>query len=125
MSDDRMAEMLALYADSNGVRTCAVPEAVLGEEACSEFESLVELARHLETRMRPVAAPPAFVESLGRELVEEAERRIVLRKRRHRIAMISAAAAGALVSAASVVGGIVMLIRWLRTRSRGRQMSTA
>lgn len=120
-----MAEILALHLESNGVGTGAESTVVLSEEARRELDMLLRLARHLEGRMQPVAVPPAFARSLGRELVEEAERRIALRKRRHRIAMIGAAAAGALVSVASVVGGIVVLIKWLRGRAERRQVSPA
>lgn len=125
MREEKIAEMLALHLEDNGVGTEAGTAVVLSEEARKELDVLLRLARHLEGRMQPVAVPPAFARSLGRELVEEAERHIAMQKRRHRIAMISAAAAGAVVSVASVVGGIVMLIKWLRGRAEGRQVSAA
>jgi hypothetical protein len=62
---------------------------------------------------------------LGDELVREAKHRRLKREKRHRIAVISAAVAGGIVSIASLVGGIVVLVKWLRTRSEARQASTA
>jgi hypothetical protein len=125
MREERIAEALAAHVEKGGVRTFTEEVTDLAEEERHEVESLVRLADCLEARMQPVQASPAFVQSLRQELVEVAERRIAERERRHRIAMISAAVAGAVVSVASLVGGIVVLIKWLRTRTEARQASTA
>ena len=117
-----MAEALAAHLE--GV-DASMPHADLASEKRAEMASLLQLADRLDARMNPVHPSPAFVRSLGEELVREAERRIAKREKRHRIAVVSAAVAGAIVSVASLVGGIVMLVKWLRTRSEARQASTA
>ena len=89
----------------------------------AELESLLYIADCLDARMTPRRPSRDFVDSLGRELVREAQRRAETREKRHRIAVISAAVAGAVVSIASVVGGIVVLVKWLRTRDA--QQATA
>lgn len=97
----------------------------INQEDRDELEALLRLADHLDRRMKPVRPAPAFVQSLGEELVREAESRMRRRERRHRIAVISAAVAGGIVSVASLVGGIVVLVKWLRTRGGARQVSAA
>ena len=121
-ASDPMADLLASHVDA-GVESFAVSE--LSAEDRAELASLVKLARALDAKMTPARPSPAFVQSLGRELVDEAARRARQRTKRHRVAVISAAVAGAIVSVASVVGGIVMLVKWLRTRADARQPSTA
>ncbi len=125
MREDRLAEALAARAPGAGAEILPEQKADLTEEERRELESLVRLASHLEARMEPMRPSHAFVESLGEELVEAAERRRAEQKRRHRITVISAAVAGTVVSIASLVGGIVVLVRWLRTRTEARQASAA
>ena len=129
MRGDRVREALAAHVEGLGVRPPAGCVADLGEdlsdEERAELASLIFVADQLEERMQPVQPSPVFVRSLGAELVEEARRQMAKRERRRRLAVISAAVAGAVVSLASVIGGIVVLIRWLRTRTAARQASTA
>jgi hypothetical protein len=117
-----MAEALAAHLEGGDA---SASEAGLSEEERAELASLVHLSDRLDARMRPLRPRSSFVRSLGEELVREAGRRVVKREKRRRIAVISAAVAGGLVSVASLVGGIVMLVKWLRTRSEARQASTA
>jgi hypothetical protein len=119
---DSQAETLAACLEG---REASSARANLTEEERSELASLLELADQLDARMVTVRPSPVFVRSLGRELVEEAERRLAKREKRHRIAVISAAVAGGVVSIVSLVGGIVVLVKWLRTRTEARQASTA
>jgi len=125
MREERMAEALAAHVDGGGSRPFAGELDDLAEGEHTELTSLVQLANHLEMRMQLLQAPPAFVRSLREELVKEAERRMVERRRRRRLAVIGGAAAGVVVSIASLVGGIVVLIKWLRTRTQAQQASTA
>lgn len=125
MREEKIAEALAIHTERRSVGPVAEQLADLTEEEHDELASLIGVADRLEMRMQPVQASPAFVRSLGQELVGAAEQHIAERRRRHRIAVISAAVAGAVVSIASVVGGIVVLIKWLRTRTEARQASTA
>lgn len=125
MREERIAEALAAHVERKDAAAFARETADLVEEERRELESLIHLADCLRSRMRPLQASSAFTHSLRQELVEAAERRIARRERRHRIAFIGAAVAGAVVSIASVVGGIVVLMKWLRTRTGARHASTA
>ena len=129
MREDRVREALAARVEGQGRAGLAGHGAELGSELTAEenaeLASLARLADILTERMRPLRPAPVFVRSLGAELVEAAGRKMKSRQQRHRVAVISAAMAGAAVSIASVVGGVVMLIRWLRTRTAARQASTA
>ena len=117
-----MAQALAGCQEGGGCRPVV---SHLSDEDRTELQSLLHMSHRLDTRMVPLHPSPAFKESLGDELVREAKRRILKREKRHRIAVISAAVAGGIVSLASLVGGIVVLVKWLRTRSEARQASTA
>ena len=129
MREDRVRQALAAHVEGQGRPVLAGHGADAGseltEEEHAELASLARLADILTERMRPLRPAPAFVQSLGAELVEAAGRKMKSRERRHRVAVIGAAVAGAAVSIASLVGGVVMLIRWLRTRTAARQASTA
>ncbi len=125
MSQEQMAEWLATHTDGGGspASTRAMDE--LPERDRHELASLVRLAQELESHMRLLQAPSVFAQSLRQELLREAERRMVRRRRRRRVALIGGAVAGVVVSIASLVGGIVVLVKWLRTRTEARQASTA
>ncbi len=117
-----MAEALAAHTEGGAA---SASEVDLSAEERAELASLLHVADRLDARMGPVCPSPAFVQSLGEELVREAGRRMAKRDKRHHIAVISATVVGAVVSIASLVGGIVVLVKWLRTRSEARQASTA
>jgi hypothetical protein len=129
MREERVREALAALVDrrmADGPDERGVdPRNDLTDEERAELKSLVLLADRLEERMTRVRPSATFVRSLRAELVEEARHRMAKRERRHRVAMIGAAVAGAAVSIASLVGGVVVLIKWLRTRTEPRRVSTA
>ncbi|MGD2145293.1 MAG: hypothetical protein PVH41_01200 [Anaerolineae bacterium] len=129
MGEERVREALATHVDGRGSLGLESRGAQVGgeltEEEHTELASLARLADLLAERMQPLRPSPVFVQSLGAEIVEAAGRKMESRERRHRVAVIGAAVAGAAVSVASVVGGVVVLIRWLRTRTTARQVSTA
>jgi hypothetical protein len=129
MREERVREALAAHVEGRGGQAPAerIVEMSRGmtEEEQHELASLIVVADRLEERMERVQPSATFVQSLRAELVEEARRRTKSRERRHRVAVISAAVAGAAVSIASLVGGVVVLIKWLRTRTEARQASTA
>lgn len=125
MSEEQMAEALAVSLDASGCPTAGDVMAELTEWQAEDLASLVLLAGHLDNRMQLRQAPSVFARSLRQELVREAERRIAARQRRRRIALIGGAVAGGVVSVASLVGGIIVLVRWLRTRTEARPMSAA
>jgi len=95
----------------------------LGDREQAELASLLLIANRLDGCMTPARPSAVFVRSLGQELVREARRQAAIRRKRHRIAVISAAVAGGVVSVASLVGGTVVLVKWLRGRD-ARQAST-
>ncbi len=117
-----VAQALAACQEEDG--TCPAVSH-LSHEDRAELQSLLRISHRLDARMAPFHPSPAFRESLGDELMREAKHRMLKREKRHRIAVISAAIAGGIVSIASLVGGIVVLVKWLRTRSESRQASTA
>jgi hypothetical protein len=129
MGEERVREALAAHVEGRGglgpVSQGAQVGGELTEEEHTELESLARLADLLTERLQPLRPSSVFVQSLGAELVEAAGRKMKSRERRHRVAVIGAAVAGAAVSVASVVGGVVVLIRWLRTRTATRQVSAA
>ena len=129
MGGKRVREALAAHVEGRrglGPASQGVPAGVeLSEEEHAELASLARLADLLSERMQPLRPSPVFVQSLGAELVEAAGRTMKSRARRHRVTVIGAAVAGAAVSVASLVGGVVVLIRWLRTRTAARQASAA
>jgi hypothetical protein len=77
---------------------------------------LVALADRLSDVLQPVRPSAAFVQSLGRELVQDAASRVETWKRRRRSVATVAAVAGAVLSVASLVGAVV----YLTSRSRRR-----
>ncbi|MGD2144796.1 MAG: hypothetical protein PVF54_09995 [Anaerolineae bacterium] len=125
MEVERIAEALAAQTEGRVVGMLGGQQGELAEHERAELESLAQLADRLESTMQPVHPSPALVRSLRNELVEEARSRMSRRKRRHRITVISAAVAGTVVSIASVAGGIVMLVKWLRARTEARQVTAA
>lgn len=121
MDEERMAEALSAYVDGLSEHY-GVELSVKDRE---QMAPLFRLADRLQRTMRPMEPSQPFVRSLRDELEKEAQRQIVLRKRKRRFAMIGAAAVGSVVSVASLVGAIVVLVRWLRTRTQTHQASAA
>ena len=117
-----MADLLAARLEGAPVQTV---EPGISAEENAELTSLLGVAHRLDARMKPLSPSPAFVRSLRHELLGEARRCARRREKRHRIAVISAAIAGAVVSLASLIGGFVVLVKWLRTRTEARNPSTA
>lgn len=119
--EERIADALAARAEGHvGSRRAPQPVALTDEER-DQLTSLVQVADRLQHSMHRVQPSPAFVRSLRGELVEEARRQLARRERRQRVTKIVAAVVGGVVSIASVVGGIVVLVKWLRTRTEARQ----
>jgi hypothetical protein len=121
MDEERMTEALSAYV--GGLSEGSGIELPVKER--EQLVPLLRLADQLQQTMRPVEPSLAFVRSLRDELEKEAQRQIALRKRKRRFAVIGAAAVGSVVSVASLVGAIVVLVRWLRTRTQTHQASAA
>lgn len=120
MGDERTAEASIIHGQMRQGGLEDDPRIDLTDAERAQVASLARLADRLQASMQLVHPSPAFVRSLREELVEEAEHRMTRRKRRQRVAMIGAAVFGSVVSVASVVGAIVVLVKWLRTRTQAR-----
>jgi len=117
-----MAEVLAAHAEGLTGRPEAIQQINMTDEERGRLTPLFQLAERLQQSMQPVQPSAAFVRSLGRELVDNAKRQIMLTKRLRRAVMIGAAALGSLVSIASVVGAIILVVVRLRARAQARTL---
>jgi hypothetical protein len=122
MKKERMAEALAFHAQGLIGRQDNVEAVTLTDEEHSRLAPLFELAGCLKQSMPPVKPSAPFVRSLGEELVEHARHRVALAKRLRRGLLIGAAAFGSLLSVASVVGAIALVITRYRARAQARAM---
>nr|HID13441.1 hypothetical protein [Anaerolineae bacterium] len=122
MNKRRMAEVLAAHAEGLTGRPEAIQQINMTDEERGRLTPLFQLAERLQQSMQPVQPSAAFVRSLGRELVDNAKRQIMLTKRLRRAVMIGAAALGSLVSIASVVGAIILVVVRLRARAQARTL---
>lgn len=121
MNEERLAEVLSNYTDGVARSQEAFD---LTEEESRHLAPLFQLSEHLQRRMQPVEPSTAFVHSLRDELVEEARKRMAFRERIQRLVMIGAAALGSILSIVSVVGVIILLVKWLRARSPAHRAPT-
>jgi len=117
MDEKKLVEALSAYTDNLTRSSDAPLPPALTDEERKELTPLFRLSQRLQQNMQLVHPSPSFVHSLRDELVKESRRRIALRERIRRIVMIGAAALGSILSIVSVVGGIVLLVKWLRARS--------
>jgi len=120
MNERRMAEVLSAHAEGLTGQPEVMQRLNVTAEEHGRLIPLFQLAERLQQSMPPVQPSAAFVRSLGRELVDNARRQVVLTKRLRRAAVIGAAAVGSLVSIASVVGAIVFVVARLRARAQVR-----
>lgn len=123
MNARRAAEVLSAHAEAMAGRLGAMQQTRPTEAEISQLASLFQLAEQLQQTMQPVRPSAAFVQNLGKELVDGAQRQMALTKRLRRAVLIGAAAVGSLLSIASVIGAIVfVVVRWRdRTQTRAIQ----
>ena len=123
MNARRAAEVLSAHAEAMAGRLGAMQQTRPTEAEISQLASLFQLAEQLQQTMQPVRPSAAFVQNLGKELVDGAQRQVALTKRLRRAVLIGAAAVGSLLSIASVIGAIVfVVVRWRdRTQTRAIQ----
>jgi len=122
MNEKRMTEVLAAHADGLTGSPAAIQQVHMTNEERSRLAPLFELAERLQHSMPPVQPSAAFVQNLGKDLIDKARRQIALTKRVRRITLIGAAALGSLLSIASVVGAIVFVVARLRARAQARTL---
>ena len=122
MNEERMTEVLAAHADGLTGSPAAIQQVHMTNEERSRLAPLFELAERLQHSMPPVQPSAAFVQNLGKDLMDKARRQIALTKRVRRITLIGAAALGSLLSIASVVGAIAFVVARLRARAQTRTL---
>ena len=127
MNEKREIEALAAHAEELIGRPEAMLQTNLTDKERGQLAPLFRLAEQLHHSMPSVRPSAAFVRNLGDELRERAQRRLALKERWRRVAVIGAAVLGSLVSIASLVGAIVFVIARLRARiqTRSFQAQTA
>ncbi len=124
MNEEKKATLLAVYVEGLAGQPEIVQQIELTEEERDHLAPLFQLSERLQQSLWPVQPSPAFVHSLGNELVNDARRQFALRKRTRRVMMIGAAAVGSFVSIVSVVGAIIFLMRRLRTQAQPQHVPT-
>ncbi|MEA3339821.1 MAG: hypothetical protein U9R15_07630 [Chloroflexota bacterium] len=120
MNEKREIEALAAHAEELIGRPEAMQQTNLTDKERGQLAPLFQLAEQLHRSMPSVQPSAAFVRDLGNELRERAQRRLALKERWRRVAVIGAAVLGSLVSIASLVGAIVFVIARLRARAQTR-----
>ena len=126
MNEKRVVDVLAAHAEKLiGDPQPYLDASVLGEEQRA-LASLIRTATLLHESMKPVRPSPTFVRTLRGELVQAANSKIARTSRLRRGMMIGTAVVGSLVSLASVVTAIVLLIRRQHThRAQAAHAPTA
>ena len=120
MNAKRVVEVLAAHAEGLTGRPEAIQQINVTNEERSQLTHLFQLAERLQQSMQPVQPSAAFVRSLGKELVDNARRRAALTRRLRRALVIGAAALGSIVSIASVVAAIALVVTRLRARAQAQ-----
>ena len=115
---------LATHADKLIGRPESTQTIDMTDEERSQLTPLFQIAEQLHQSMPRIQPSAAFIRSLGRELIEQTEYQLALKKRWRRTMVIGAATLGSLVSIASVVGAIVLVVTRLRTRAQARSLQT-
>ena len=123
-NDRRTDEVLAAHAEALIGHQEAMEQVHVTDSERAQLASLFDLAEHLQESMPPVRPPSGFVHSLSRELSRSAQHQIAAARRLRRGILIGAATVGSLISIASIVGAIILLISHLRSRSRASTPST-
>jgi hypothetical protein len=123
-NDRRTNEVLAAHAEALIGHQEAMEQVHVTDSERAQLASLFDLAEHLQESMPPVRPPSGFVHSLSRELSRSAQHQIAAARRLRRGILIAAATVGSLISIASIVGAIILLISHLRSRSRASTSST-
>lgn len=120
MNEERIGSLLLDHADalvSGSVNHLADG---IGEGARQAVDPLLRTAQSVYQTLRPVRPSPAFVRSLARELSRTAEKRLKRSTRVRRTLVIVAAVVGSVLSAASLLAGLIILIGRIRSRAHDR-----
>ena len=120
MRKRRAAKVLIAHADELIGRPEAMHDLEVTDAERAQLAALFRVTDRLRDTMVPVSPSAAFVRSLGRELANTAKHQIAITRRMRRGVLIGAAAVGSLVSIASIVGAIVLVVMRLRARANAR-----
>lgn len=124
-NERRVDDVLAAHAEALMGRQEIMEELHVTDSERAELASLFDLAEHLQESMPPVQPPSGFVHSLSRELARSAQHQVEAARRLRRSILIGAATVGSLISIASIVGAIILLVAHIRSRSRTSTPSTS
>lgn len=116
----REEDALADYVDRLIGLPAAARSIKLRRAERERLAPLFQLSDRLHQSMPPVRPSAAFVQTLGKDLMEKAKRRAILTQRLRRGALIGAATLGSLLSIASLVGAIVFIVARIRQRMRAQ-----
>jgi len=125
MGKPSIEDILSEHADrlNRGYRSAAWSEESDDIETLHSLSSLLAVAELVQETLVPVQPNPDFVRGLGKSLLTSARQgRKALTARTRRAAVIGATVFGSLISAASVIGIIVYV---LRHRMRGVNLPQA
>lgn len=120
MRKKRAANVLIAHADEQIGRPEAMHSLEVTDAERAQLAPLFRVTERLRGTMVPVNPSAAFVRSLGKELANTAKHQIAVTRRMRRGVLIGAAAVGSLVSIASIVGAIVLVVVRLRARAQTR-----
>jgi len=120
MREKRITDLLATHADTLIIDPASAGRIHLGKKAELEVRPLFDLAERLQHTMKPVQPRTPFVQELKNDLAHRAQRHMAANKRMKNVFVVGAAVVGSLVSVASVIGAIVLLIKTLHQRTHRR-----
>jgi hypothetical protein len=123
MTEQRVVELLAAHADALVGCPQALQRANPSPQEREQVASLFGLAEELKQRLVPVRPAPAFAQSLKRELIEHHSLYATRAERTRRTVVIGAVAAGSVLSLASIVTAIVLVVSRSRSRSGARALT--
>lgn len=123
MTEQRVVELLAAHADSLVGRPQSLRHAAPAPQEREQLAPLFGFAEELKARIAPVQPSPAFAQSLKRELLEHHALYTARAKRTRRSVVIGAVAAGSVLSIASLITAIVLVVSRARSRSGARAVT--
>ncbi len=118
--EQREAEALTAYVDQLIGLASTARSIKLQRAERERLAPLFRISDRLHQSMPPIRPSPAFVQALGKDLVEKARRQAILTQRLRRGALIGAAALGSLLSIASLVGAIIFIVVRIRQHMRAQ-----
>jgi len=120
MKKSLITRLLRIRGNTSATAHQGAVEVPLAEREGLDAGSLLDLADSLQRAMAPVQPRTPFIYELRKKLVYRARRRQTAARRTKHTFKIGAAVVGALVSAASIVGAIILVVKTLHERTQAR-----